>query len=81
MSHYHNYNFKAQHGCRPCYFKCDCCQQYCSRCCAGINMLYQGDEYRPTRIICENCYRMCKIDKTCLLQRDDSSDDFNVIEN
>lgn len=69
---YSEQKFKLQRGCRPCNFKCNCCQHMHSRCCAGINMYYQENDYRPTKILCECCYRNCSFGKQCQALNDES---------
>lgn len=72
MSRYSDYNFKLQRGCRPCNFKCDCCKNVHSRCCSGVDMLYQGDEFRATKILCEGCHKRCSPDQNCQIINDET---------
>ncbi|HSW76926.1 MAG TPA: hypothetical protein VLG50_07760 [Candidatus Saccharimonadales bacterium] len=62
-------DYQYQTGCIPCNFICDCCDQLHSRCCSGTGMYYKGDSYKPTRILCETCYRECLNNTTgCLVK-------------
>jgi len=70
MDLYTNYKFKPQHGCRPCNFVCDCCDQCYNRCCSGVNMVYQGEEWNYIKILCEDCYKQCATNHPCKLEID-----------
>lgn len=65
MSRHNEQTFYPQHGCRPCNFVCDCYDEQFSRCCSGIDMLYQGTEIKYTKVLCEDCYKQCSSGQEC----------------